>query len=208
MGLLLSMNEFWIRLSAIIQGADPATLLLLAAGLACLESIFPPLPSETVIVLCAFAGARVGVHPLAMVAVTTAGAFSSLFALYLLGRGPWKRGLRGFLAARLPRADDHVRRLFERHPDLMLVFGRLIPGTRGPVACLAGSYGVPRGRAALLLGLTCLAWYLIYVLVGYSAGASWDGVAASLPMAGLRAGLVMFGIGFLFMLFRKRIERG
>lgn len=201
------MNELLVRLSALIQQADPTALLLLAAGLACLESIFPPLPSETVIVFCAFAAARVGLHPLAMVAATTLGAFGSLFALYLLGRGPWKSGVRGFLARRLPKADAQVERLFARHPDLMLVFGRLIPGTRGPVACLAGSYGVRPRHAATLLFLTCLIWYLIYVLVGYSAGASWDGLASSLPRAGLKAGAIMLGLGLLFALFRKKLER-
>ena len=45
------------------------------------------------------------------------------------------------------------------------------------------------------------------VLVGYSAGASWDGVAASLPRAGLKAGAIMLGLGLLFALFRKKLER-
>lgn len=201
------MDALLERLGAAVNSADPVTLLLLSAGLACLESIFPPLPSETVIVICAFAAARVGLHPLALVAASTAGAFSSLWALYALGRGPWRSGLRGFLVRHLPQADTRVQALFERHPEMMLVFGRLIPGTRGPVACLAGTYGVPPRRAVPLLGLTCLVWYLVYVLVGYGAGATWDGAAASLPAAGIKAGAVMLLLGLVFALARRRLER-
>lgn len=201
------MEDLLRRLTETITSARPWTLIGIASSAAALESIFPPVPSETIIVLCAFAAARVGLNPVELFAAATAASVLSLYALFLVGRSPFGGRVRAFLARRAPRADALASRLFERYGALLLVLSRFIPGSRGLVACLVGSYGLGRRRAAVLIVASSLVWYAFYVGIGYCAGHLWDGALHSLPGIAFSVWLALLGLTGASLWIRSRLVR-
>jgi len=184
-------------------------LLLLVAALAgVIETVFPPFPSEGLLLLVAFTAARKGMSPVLLVAVATLGSFVSLYGLYLLGRGP----LRDRVGRRVRRwsrsLSDGMDRFFRAHGIVTVLLSRFLPAVRGPVTFLAGVYGLKRLPTAIALFAGCAAWNLIVILIGGRAGAAWDGTSGGLVRVGfLTAGAValLWGLG---LLIRSLLARG
>ena len=171
MGLSQAMFDSLLHTLALaLDTADPALLLTVATAAATIEPFFPPLPSETILQLCAFSGARVGLSPLLLTGAGSLGSFASLYALYALGRGPLSRPILGFLDRRFPWIGIRAGGLFQRFGYGILFLGRFLPGMRGPLCALAGVYGLRHGPTAVVLGVTSVFWNSMVIGVGYFAG--------------------------------------
>jgi len=182
------------------------------AFLVALENIFPPIPSELILLLAGFnvSEGRFGV--VGAVLAATVGSVVGAYFLYAVGRLVQDERLERFLAGAgrfvgLKRADVHKGFLwFERHGTAVVLFGRLIPVVRSVVSIPAGSDKMPIGRFTLLTATGSLLWNTVWVAVGWGLGDQWE--KAGKWGDYLQYGVVaLAAVGFIALVVRSRRAR-
>ena len=182
------------------------------AFLVALENIFPPIPSELILLLAGFnvSEGRFGV--VGAVLAATVGSVVGAYFLYAVGRLVQDERLERFLAGAgrfvgLKRADVHKGFLwFERHGTAVVLFGRLIPVVRSVVSIPAGSDKMPIGRFTLLTAAGSLVWNTVWVAVGWGLGDQWE--KAGKWGDYLQYGVVaLAAVGFIALVVRSRRAR-
>jgi membrane-associated protein len=137
-----------------------------------IDGFFPPLPSETVVVALGALAVAAGVpHPLALIAVVTAGAVLGDGIAYLIGH---RIGLARFGWQRRPgvvRLSERARAALLSRPASLLLTARYIPVGRVAVNMTAGATGFPLRRFVPLAVLGGFCWASYSVLIGAVAGA-------------------------------------
>lgn len=182
------------------------------AFLVALENIFPPIPSELILLLAGFNVSEGRFGLVGAVLAATVGSVVGAYFLYAVGRLVQDERLERFLAGAgrfvgLKRADVHKGFLwFERHGTAVVLFGRLIPVVRSVVSIPAGSDKMPIGRFTLLTAAGSLLWNTVWVAVGWGLGDQWE--KAGKWGDYLQYGVVaLAAVGFIALVVRSRRAR-
>lgn len=182
------------------------------AFLVALENIFPPIPSELILLLAGFNVSEGRFGLVGAVLAATVGSVVGAYFLYAVGRLVQDERLERFLAGAgrfvgLKRADVHKGFLwFERHGTAVVLFGRLIPVVRSVVSIPAGSDKMPIGRFTLLTAAGSLVWNTVWVAVGWGLGDQWE--RAGKWGDYLQYGVVaLAAVGFVVLVVRSRRAR-
>lgn len=153
------------------QAAAPWALLvlLLVAGL---DALFPPVPSDPVLIVLAAVSVAGHGWPLWLLGVVAAvGAFAGDTGVHLVGRRFGRAGL-ARLAARpvLGRAVHLATRTLDERGGLVVVLARYVPAGRVAVGLTAGASGYPRRRFVGFAALAAASWAAYGVGIGALAG--------------------------------------
>jgi membrane-associated protein len=159
------------------------------------DGFFPPVPSESIVVVAAALGVSLGTpNPAAIVIIAAVGAAIGDNIAYWLGR---RIGVDRFRWMRGPRAAatiDRAGRGLALRPASMLLVARYIPVGRVAVNMTAGATGLPHRRFWPLTVLAGACWAVYSVLIGLLAG-NW---VKDQPLVGAAIGVVLaLGIGIL-----------
>ena len=158
-----------------LQTVDPWLVYLIVFSIAFIENVFPPSPSDMVVV---FAGALVGMGRagfLTTLACSTAGSTAGFMVMY--GVGGWfgtkilERGRIKFLPI------DAIRKVegwFARYGYGIIVANRFLSGTRAVVSFFAGMSRLKLAPTTLLSAISALLWNIILVGAGYYLGHHWE----------------------------------
>lgn len=160
----------------VIERIGPAGVALLVA----LESVFPPIPSELVLLLTGFnvEQGRFGLVPAVLLA--TVGSVVGALLLYAFGAVVSEERLERFLGTvgrfiGLSRGDvDRGFRWFETRGQWVVLFGRLIPLVRSVVSIPAGADRMPLPRFVALTAVGSLIWNTIWIVIGRQLGEQWQ----------------------------------
>jgi membrane protein DedA with SNARE-associated domain len=150
------------------------------AALVALEVVFPPLPSEPVLLLGGFLAGEGRLSFPGVVAAATVGSVTGALALYWLGSLLGEERLRGLIRdygrwAMVKERDlDKAVRWFERHGGKAVFFGRLAPVVRSLVSVPAGVARMPLGLFLLYTTLGSLLWNSVSVGLGWWLGDRWE----------------------------------
>lgn len=153
--------------------------LIGVAALVALENVFPPIPSELVLLLTGFNVSETRFGYVGAVIFATLGSVVGAYFLYGIGRLLSEERLEAFLAGigrfvGLKKSDVHKGfRWFERHGSAVVLFGRLIPVVRSVVSIPAGAEKMPLVRFSVLTALGSLVWNAIWIAVGWGLGDQW-----------------------------------
>ena len=150
------------------------------AALVALESIFPPIPSELVLLLTGFnvSEARFGLVPAILAA--TVGSLVGAWVLYGVGRLVEESRLEALLAGAgrflgFKRSDVHKGfEWFSRHGNLVVFFGRLVPIVRSVVSIPAGADKMPLLRFSAWTATGSLVWNTAWIVAGRALGDQWQ----------------------------------
>lgn len=154
--------------------------LIGVAALVALENVFPPIPSELVLLLTGFNVSETRFGFVGAVLFATIGSVVGAYFLYGIGRLLHEDRLESFLAGigkfvGLKKSDVHKGfRWFERHGAAVVLFGRLIPVVRSVVSIPAGAEKMPLLRFSLLTALGSLVWNTVWIAVGWGLGDQWE----------------------------------
>jgi len=158
-----------------LQTLDPLTICLVVFAVALVENLFPPSPSDIVVV---FAGSLVGLGIVGFAAVlvsATAGGTVGFAAMYMIGRWFGRSILdRGKMRFLPKEGIEKVERWFVRYGYWLIVANRFLAGTRAVVSFFAGMSGLDLGRTTLLSLVSSLAWNAVLVSAGYALGRNWS----------------------------------
>jgi len=139
---------------------------------AALESIFPPYPSDGIVLVIAFAAGKGVFSPYLVYLFTVLGSFTGVMAIYWLGR---HKGRSLVLLTRIfsQRHIDQTERVFSRWGDAILLLNRFLPGLRAPICFVAGMSRVRPGKMALYSAASIAVWNAILIPVGFAVGSNW-----------------------------------
>lgn len=178
------------------------------AALMVLENLFPPIPSEVVLPLAGFLVGRGELGFLEALVASTLGSLAGALVLYALGR--W--GGRGFVlrygaALRVKEADlERAERWFERYDEVVVFFGRMVPGLRSVVSIPAGTLRMPLLRFALLTAAGAAVWDALLLALGWYLGVNWSRVAGVVgPISTVVLAIALIaGVGLTIRWWRRR----
>ena len=178
--------------------ASPWVYLVVFA-IVVIDGFFPPVPSESIVVVAAAIGVSTGTpNPIVIVILAAIGAAIGDNIAYALGRGI---GTTRFRWMRGPRASAAITRAghgLAVRPASMLLVARYIPIGRVAVNMTAGATGFAYRRFWPLTVLAGACWAIYSVVIGMVAGA-W---VKDQPLLGAAIGVL---IALLFGLVIDRI---
>jgi len=190
----------------------PDTLIYFLLGLsAFVENVFPPIPGDTI---TAFGAFLVGTERLDFFGVYLSTVLGSLIGFMFLF---WIGGLLGqrfFLEKDFwfLKAQDIIKaeEWFRKYGYLLILLNRFFPGIRSVISLAGGISRLKPLRVLLLALISCSAWNLMWIFLGYMLGSNWETVRGK--MAELMAGynltiLIFFGLVVLFFVIRKVVRR-
>jgi len=204
------MDDLLHRLTAWAATLTPVPLLLVAFAAGVIETVFPPFPSDSLLIAVSFTAARGTTHPAALALAAALGSFLSLYLLYLGGRGRLSATVRRWIDNLRLGTDARLAGWFDRWGYLTILVSRFLPGIRAPITFLAGTYGLKPTPMAAALAASCVLWNSAVVLVGWIAGRNWDGSAGGLGWMTLAiAGWVIAAwLGGAWVVRRETQRRG
>ncbi|MBF0672892.1 MAG: VTT domain-containing protein [Salinibacterium sp.] len=163
-------------------------LYLVVFAFAALDGLFPPVPSEAVLVaVAALVTAGTAANLVAVAAAAAIGALLGDATTHAVGsrigvdRFRWMRSRRGAAAV------GWARRRLQTSAAMAIVVGRYIPGGRVAVNLTAGATGMPRSRFLPIAALAAASWATYSVIIGLVAG-HW---AKDAPLLGAAVGVAI-----------------
>lgn len=163
-------------------------------------------PGESIVVLSGLFASRGPLELGLVIPLSVVGAFLGDNAGYWLGRRFGTSFLEryGKYVFFNRESLERVRRYYLKHGGKTVFFGRFTSIIRSFGPLVAGSSRMPYGTFALWSAVGCAAWGILYSLIGYFFGESWEVIEKYLG----RIGLVTFLCGAAalaaYLLLRKR----
>lgn len=157
-----------------ISHLDITYVYIAAFLVAYLENIFPPFPSDVVVVFC---GSLIAIGKgtvLLTLILSTAGSTLGFMTMYWIGD---EFGIKILERQRLRFIPiDAVHKIevwFRRYGYWIIVANRFLAGTRAVVSFFAGMSEMNYTRTTLLSALGALIWNSILVYAGFLLGDNW-----------------------------------
>lgn len=186
---------------AALANTDPLYLYLAIFFFALVENLFPPSPSDMVIV---FGGSLVGIgklNPILTILFATLGGTIGFVIVYFIGlffgRGVLDSGKLRFL----PR--DRIRKVevwFSKYGYGVVVANRFLSGTRAVVSLFAGISRLPFGITLVLCAVSALLWDSVLVFGGAVLGQNWRLLEHFLDIYGLLVISFLAAVAAFFLL--------
>jgi membrane protein DedA with SNARE-associated domain len=159
---------------AYLQSLSPALIYGIVFSIAFIENVFPPSPSDSIIV---FGGSLVGIGRVGFIETllwSTAGSTLGFVAMYKVG--DWfgdrilAQGKIKFIPAESVRKVDAW---FRRYGLWLIVANRFLAGTRAVVSFFAGMAQLRLLPTIVLCALSALTWNALLITGGYYLGNNW-----------------------------------
>lgn len=211
--VLASISETLVNESShfVRDAGLPGIFALMAISSACI-----PIPSEVVMLFAGFAVADPGQsashHHLTMVGIVLAGLLGSMlgsWVTYAIGRGG-RLELFERHGAKLHMGPSQIARgdeWFQRHGEMAVLIGRVIPVVRAFVSLPAGVAKMPLGRFTVFSLIGTLPWVIGLALAGHALGGDWTSVRKGFEYVDyVVVALVVVGIAYL-VVRRRRARR-
>jgi membrane protein DedA with SNARE-associated domain len=187
--------------------------LIGVAFLVAIENVFPPIPSELILLLGGFNVSEGQFDYVSAVIAATIGSVVGAYFLYGVGRLLDDERMERFLSGigrfvGLKKSDVHKGfEWFERHGNYVVFFGRLIPVVRSVVSIPAGGDRMPLGKFTLLTATGSLIWNMVWIALGWALGDQWEKAGEWGDY--LQYGVVAIaGLGLIALIVRARRSRG
>jgi len=187
---------------ALDVAATPWSVVLLFV-FTVIDGIFPPIPSESVVIALASLSMLGQGPPLwAIVPVAAAGAFIGDFIAFSIGTRVPLRRFRWFRSPRGARTLAWAELTLQQRGGAFIVAARYIPIGRVAVNMTAGALDFPRKRFVGFAAIAAVSWSIYSTLLGIGAGA----VLKDHPLLAVVAGLVLgLTLGSAIDLVMRRI---
>lgn len=190
-----------------LSSLDPFWIYVVIFSIAFIENIFPPSPSDIIVV---FGGALAAMEKgnfFAALAAGTLGSTLGFMTMYIVGRWFGRRILEtGRLRFVNMDALHKLERWFTRYGYWIIVANRFLSGTRAVISFFAGMSELELARTTLLSFFGSLLWYAILVFSGYKVGEHWQEVGEYLKSYGeiVSAASIVILLAFVIRYYYKK----
>ncbi|MCF6097602.1 DedA family protein [Thermovorax subterraneus] len=179
----------------IVNAYGYAGIFLLIA----IENIFPPIPSEVILLFSGFVTVYTNMKVWGVIVSATLGAVAGAIFLYEIGRKLttekveriFSRGI--FKVFRLKKEDlRNARRWFDRYGSKAVLICRFIPFMRSIISVPAGMTRMKMNIFLLLTIIGTFIWNTALVFLGRLAGNAWDRVVLYMDYYSMAVGALIF----------------
>lgn len=164
-----------------MQSLDPFLLYGMLCFISFVENIFPPSPSDMVVV---FGGSLVGLGVIDFVPAllwTTLGSTIGFVTVYKIGDWFGIQIIEKYRPKFFPIEAIHkVEEWFRRYGYWIIVANRFLAGTRAVVAFFSGLSELNFPRTTALSTVSALVWNFALLLGGYMLGKNWERIGSYL----------------------------
>lgn len=147
----------------------------LVFAIAYIENVFPPSPSDTIIV---FGGSLVGIGHAGFIETLLAATLGSTLGFMTMYKiGDWfgakilEQGKVKFIPA---SSVQTVEEWFRKYGYWLIIGNRFLSGTRAVVSFFAGMSKLNLARTTALCFVSALAWNALLVTAGFYLGKNWE----------------------------------
>ena len=198
----------WIEQAiAWLQQLPPWGVFALMFLIAYIENIFPPSPSDMLLI---FVGTLIGVGTVSFIPsllCATLGSTLGFVTAYMVGRYFQRGVIEGRLSRYLPvNTIAQVEGLFQRYGYGVIVANRFLAGTRAIVSFFAGMARLSLPVTTALSAVSALAWNAILLYLGKFFAGNWRSAVGYLEMysKGATVIVVILIVIFLWRFFKHR----
>ena len=170
------MEEF--ILSMMNQFGYIGVFLLIA-----IENIFPPIPSEVILLFGGFMTTYSELNIVLMIIFATLGSLLGAIVLYYIGKILNKERLKKIVSGkigkvlRLKNSDiDKADEWFDTKGNKTVFFCRFIPIVRSLISIPAGMSEMPLGKFFLYTTTGSLIWNTVLIVIGSIVGENWQSI--------------------------------
>lgn len=170
------MEEF--ILSMMNQFGYIGVFLLIA-----IENIFPPIPSEVILLFGGFMTTYSELNIVLMIIFATLGSLIGAIVLYYIGKILNKERLKKIVSGkigkvlRLKNSDiDKADEWFDTKGNKTVFFCRFIPIVRSLISIPAGMSEMPLGKFFLYTTTGSLIWNTVLIVIGSIVGENWQSI--------------------------------
>lgn len=181
-----------------------------------IENIFPPIPSEVILLFGGFMTTYTKLNILGIIISSTLGSICGAIILYYIGKifnkDRLKRLISGRLGSivRLKNSDiDKADKWFDTKGQKAVFFCRFIPLIRSLISIPAGMSEMPILRFLVYTTLGSLIWNIVLIVLGSIVGSNWISILSILDTYSHIAVIVLGIIFILFvtLFYKKRLKR-
>lgn len=158
-----------------MSSVDASFLYLILFFFSFIENIFPPSPSDVVVIVGASLIASTTMGYLPVLFITSIGSALGFILMYyfgkLFGDKVLKSGKLKFLSQEdISRADIW----FTKYGYKLILANRFLPGTRSVISFFSGMYELELGKTFLLSSISAFIWNAIIIYIGMTVGNNID----------------------------------
>lgn len=191
----------------IMRGLSPEGILAFAFLITFLENIFPPSPSDMLLVFCGTLAGVGAVNAPLLITVGSVGSCAGFLAMYWLGYHYGSEVLQSRLMRFIPRASIiKTEQWFAKYGYWLILANRFLSGTRAVISLFAGISRLNLPRTLTLSFAGTVVWNTLLVVGGYFLGDNWRDLGEYLSLYGwiILVGLILLAAGWFIM---KRLRR-
>ena len=146
-----------------------------------IENVFPPIPSEVILLFSGFFSTYTNLSVLYMIVASTLGSFLGAIILYYIGKIFNKERLKKIVNGRLGKIlflkendIDKADEWFDNKGNKSVFFCRFVPIVRSLISIPAGMSEMPMGKFKIYTICGSMIWNTVLICLGYRLGSNWE----------------------------------
>ncbi len=159
------------QIISFLQSINPILIYISVFGIAYIENIFPPFPSDVIV---AFSGALAAVSNISLPLViifAVSGSTTGFITMYFIGKYAGDRILeKGKIKFISTELVFRVEKWFQKYGLWLIVINRFLAGTRAVISFVAGLSEMNLKTTIILSALSSFIWNLILIFIGFYVG--------------------------------------
>ena len=190
-----------------LRGLPPVGVYVALWVTTYVENIFPPSPSDVVML---FIATLIGIGTIGLVpaiAIATAGSIMGFLTAFWVGR---RFGRTLVASNRLPFVSpdslEKVDGWFDKYGYWVIVGNRFLAGTRAVISFFAGMSKLDFTLTTILCGLSALIWNSLIIVAGWQLGDNWEQAVEILGRYGTVVSILL-GVLVVYLIVRWWMRR-
>lgn len=146
-----------------------------------IENVFPPIPSEVILLFSGFFSTYTNLSVLYMIVASTLGSFLGAIILYYIGKIFNKERLKKIVNGRLGKIlflkekdIDKADEWFDNKGNKSVFFCRFVPIVRSLISIPAGMSEMPMGKFIIFTICGSMIWNTVLICLGFRLGSNWE----------------------------------
>ena len=181
-----------------------------------IENIFPPIPSEVILLFGGFMTTYTSLNIFGMSIASTLGSLIGAIVLYLIGKFFNKERLKAIVSSkvgkilRLKNEDiDKADNWFETKGNKTVFFCRFIPIVRSLISIPAGMSEMAMGKFLAYTITGSLIWNVVLIVMGSIVGENWTSILEIFDTYShiVLILLIIIFIALVFIFYKKRLNK-
>lgn len=181
-----------------------------------LENVFPPIPSEVILLFGGFMTTYNKLNIIIMIIAATLGSIFGAIILYYIGKIFNKERLKKIISGkigkvlRLKNSDiDKADEWFDKKGQKTVFICRFIPIVRSLISIPAGMSEMPLVKFLIYTTLGSLIWNTVLIIIGSIVGAKWASILTILDTYSniVLVLLIVAFVAFVYLFYRTKMKK-